>query len=99
MAEHMAEKNTKMYEKQLGLNAEQTKKVHDMELANANQMMTMRAQGVQPGEGQMVQMRMGHDQQMKNILTPEQYTKYQSTRPLSPMKPAGASPVNAPAQH
>ena len=99
IAEHMADKNTKMYEKQLGLTAEQSKKVHDVELANANQMMAMRAQGMQPGEGQMVQMRMGHDQQMKNILTPEQFTKYQATRPVAPMRPAGVAPATAPAQH
>jgi protein CpxP len=100
MAAHMAEKNTKMYEKQLGLTAEQSKKVHDLELVNANQMMAMQSQGVQPGEGQMMQMRMGHDQQMKNILTPEQFTKYQATRPApGGMKPASATPTTAPTQH
>jgi Spy/CpxP family protein refolding chaperone len=99
MAEHMAEKNTKMYEKQLGLSAEQTKKVHDLELANANQMMAIRSQGGQPGEGQMMQLRMGHDQQMKNILTPDQFTKYQSIKPVAPMRPAGVAPATAPAQH
>ncbi len=90
MAQHMAEKNTKMYEKQLGLNAEQYKKVYDVQLNMSNQMMALRSAGAQPGEGQVMQMHMYQDQQMKTILTADQYKKYESTRPVAPTRPAGA---------
>lgn len=86
-AEQIADRQTKMYEKQLGLSKEQVQKVHDIQLQFATQRLSMQKAGVQPGSGQAMQMGMAEDQQMKNVLTSEQFTKYSASRPK--MNPAG----------
>ena len=80
-AEQIAERRSKMYQKQLGLNEDQTKKVYEAELDYVRQELMIREHGGQPGVGQSTQMEMGKDQRFKAALTAEQYAKYESTRP------------------
>lgn len=88
--EMMADRRSKMYEKQLSLTADQTKSIYQAELAFWKEDFSSRANGAQPGPGQTAQNQMGKDMKFKQILTPEQYAKYEATRPNpNPMqKPA-----------
>jgi hypothetical protein len=79
--EQMAQRRSMVYQKQLALSDEQTKKVYNVELNYAKQNQAMRANGAQPGEGQVMQLGMARDQQLQQVMTPEQYTKYQSMQP------------------
>ena len=75
--EQMADRRTKMDEKQLGLNPDQTKKAHDVELEFTQAMEKYRAAGQAPSPGQMGNLTSRRDQRMKEILTAEQYAKYE----------------------
>ena len=79
--EQMAERHAKAYEQQLKLTPEQYKGVYQAELDFTKQHQQMRANGGQPGSGQVMQMNMAKDQKFKQILTAEQYAKYDATRP------------------
>ena len=79
-AQQMADRRAKIYEKQYGLSPAQTKGVYKAELEYAMQEEQARAHGGQPGEGQMMQMGMARDMKLKEVMTPEQYTKYEATK-------------------
>jgi hypothetical protein len=78
--EATAERTTKAYQRQLGLNPEQYKGVYQAELNYLKQNQQMHENGAKPGEGQAAQMVMGKDQQIKNVLTAEQFTKYEALK-------------------
>ena len=75
-AEAKAEKLAKALEAKLGLNAEQYKKVYDAEFFYIKQDEVARANGGVPGDGQLQQMAMSRDENIKRALTADQYTKY-----------------------
>jgi Spy/CpxP family protein refolding chaperone len=80
-AEELADRNTKAYEKQLSLTAEQSKAIHDVELSFIKQSQQMHAGGATPSQGQLMQHQMSKDHKMKQILTADQYTTYQASAP------------------
>jgi hypothetical protein len=77
-----------MYEKQLGLSADQYKGIYEAELYYWKQEMGARANGGQPGPGQTMQNQMAKDQKFKNVLTADQYAKYSATAPKPSPTPA-----------
>jgi len=100
-AEQMADRRTQADVKQFNLNPDQAKKVHEVELEFSQAMEKYRAAGQTPGQGQRMNLTTRRDQRMKEILTPEQYTKYEQVnarRPMAnnPNQPNNAN-VNAPA--
>lgn len=66
--EQMAQKRTEMMTQKLGLNEEQAKKVYDVNLANAKSMEMHRTQ--------MKAERRSEAEQMKEILTTDQFVKW-----------------------
>lgn len=78
--EQIATKSAKAMQTQYGLSDAQYKSVYAVELDYQQQMATAKAQGG-PGEGQGMQMNMARDNRFQNIMTPEQYTKYQAANP------------------
>ena len=83
--EQMAEARAKQLTTQLGLNAEQTEKVRQLTLTQAQQMQEMRTKVAGTGDrtamrSNMQAAREQYDTQLKGILTPEQYTKYSQMR-------------------
>lgn len=52
----------------------QAEKEYEMELAQ------IRANGAEPGEGQKMQMGMGRDMKIKQVLTPEQTAKFEAAK-------------------
>ncbi|TDN40387.1 hypothetical protein E4631_11410 [Hymenobacter sp. UV11] len=82
--EEMAARQTQGLTKQLGLSADQSAKVQQIMLARDQDMMTMRGQ-MQAGTGDRKQMReqmmagrAKYDDQLKAVLTPEQFTQMQT---------------------
>lgn len=73
-----AEKRAKANQKQYGLTAEQYKGAYQAELEYEMELAQVRAGGAEPGEGQAMQMGMGRDMKLKNVMTPEQYAKYEA---------------------
>ena len=77
-AQQVAERRAKIYQKQYSLSPQQYKGVYQAELDYAIQDEQAHMNGGQPGEGQAAQMIMARDMRLKNVMTPEQYTKYES---------------------
>ncbi|AMR25905.1 hypothetical protein A0257_01530 [Hymenobacter psoromatis] len=82
--DEMAARQTQGLTKQLGLSADQSAKVQPILLARDQDMMTMRGQ-MQAGtgdrkqlRGQMQANRAKYDDQLKAVLTPDQFTKMQT---------------------
>jgi protein CpxP len=80
--EEMAARQTEGLTKQLGLSADQSAKVQQIMLARDQEMMAMRGQ-MQAGTGdrkqlreQMMAGRTKYEDQLKAVLTPDQFTKY-----------------------
>jgi protein CpxP len=80
--EEMAARQTEGLTQQLGLSADQSAKVQQIMLARDQEMMAMRGQ-MQAGTAdrqqlreQMMAGRTKYDDQLKAVLTPDQYTKY-----------------------
>ena len=80
--EEMASRQTQGLTKQLGLSADQSAKVQQIMLARDQEMMAMRGQ-MQAGTGDRKQMReqmmagrTKYEDQLKAVLTPDQFTKY-----------------------
>lgn len=80
--EEMAARQTEGLTKQLGLSADQSAKVQQIMLARDQEMLAVRGQR-QAGTGDRKQMRAQmmagrtkYDDQLKAVLTPDQYTKY-----------------------
>ncbi|WP_324671636.1 hypothetical protein [Hymenobacter sp. GOD-10R] len=83
--EQMAEARAKQLTTQLGLNADQTEKVRQLALTQAQQMQEKRASAMASGDrtamrGDMQAAREQYETQLKGILTPEQFTKYTTMR-------------------
>jgi len=83
--EQMADARAKQLTTQLGLNADQTEKVRQLALKQAQQMQEKRASAMASGDrsamrGEMQAAREQYDTQLKTILTSEQYTKYTQLR-------------------
>ncbi|OUJ72460.1 hypothetical protein [Hymenobacter crusticola] len=83
--EQMAEARAKQLTTQLGLNADQTEKVRQLTLTQAQQMQEKRASAMASGDrttmrNDMQAAREQYETQLKGILTPEQYTKYATMR-------------------
>ena len=93
--EQMAERRAQIYKKQYDLNDQQYKGVYSAELEYMKQMMDMRAKGQQPTMEQNQQMMAAKDAKFKNVMTPDQYTKYSSSRPQQNQQKAVA-PATAP---
>ncbi len=81
--EAMAKRQTAELKEALGLNADQEKKVYDMNLETSKKMSAMREKMQAGGNGmegmreKMTQIRAEQDKKMKEILTTDQWTKYQ----------------------
>ena len=79
----MAKRQTAELKEALGLNADQEKKVYDMNLETSKKMSAMREKmqaGGNAMEGmreKMTQIRADQDKKMKEILTADQWAKYQ----------------------
>lgn len=82
--EQRADLQTQRLSTQLGLTAEQQPKVREIILAQAKRMETLREQrGSADRQAMMQQMqdaRTSTEAQLKGVLTPEQYTKYEQLR-------------------
>lgn len=81
--EAMAKRQTAELKEALGLNADQEKKVYDMNLETSKKMSAMREKMQAGGNGmegmreKMTQIRAEQDKKMKEILTADQWAKYQ----------------------
>jgi periplasmic protein CpxP/Spy len=82
--EQRADMQTQRLTTQLALTAEQQPKVREIFLAQANRMETLRGQrGTADRQAMQQQMKDAMtttDEQLKTVLTPDQYTKYQQVR-------------------
>ena len=83
--EQMATARAKQLTAQLGLNADQTEKVRQLTLTQAQQMQEKRSSAMASGDrtamrGEMQAAREQYETQLKGILTPDQYTKYTQMR-------------------
>ncbi len=90
-SQQMAERRTKADVQQFGLNPEQAKKVQAVELDFFSAMEKYRAAGQQPNIGQMGNLNARRDAKMKEILTPEQYAKFEAGRNKERVAPAPAN--------
>lgn len=78
--EAMAKRQTEQLKEVLGLNKSQEKSVYDLNLETSKQMRTLREQSSGNFEGmreKMTKIREKQNEKMKEILTAEQWTKYQ----------------------
>ena len=96
-AEQLAERRTKVAEKQYGLNPDQTKKVHEVEMEFTQAMEKYRTAGQTPGPGQLGNLTVRRDQQMKEILTAEQFAKYEQLNAKRNANQAAQMNAKAPA--
>jgi len=73
----MADHQTKRLGKELSLSADQSAKVQQIMTARAQEMQALRADGsTRPTREQMQANRAKYDDQLKQVLTPDQFTKY-----------------------
>ncbi len=93
--EEMAARQTQGLTKQLGLSADQSAKVQPILLARDQEMMNMRGQ-MQAGTGdrkqlrdQMMASRAKYDDQLKAVLTPDQFTTMQTMEASRRQRGAG----------
>lgn len=94
--DEMAARQTQGLTKQLGLSADQSAKVQQIMLARDQDMMAMRSQ-MQAGTGDRKQMRgqmqanrAKYDDQLKAVLTPDQFTQMQTMQANRRQRGAGA---------
>ncbi len=87
--ERMAERRAKMYEKQYSLTKEQYNGVYQAELEFAKENLAMHANGGTTDQAKLNQMMTVKDQKFKQAMSPEQYAKYESSKP----KPASNKPA------
>lgn len=92
-AEVLAERRAKTHQQQLGLNAAQYQSVYKAELDYLKKDQAVKASGREPGPGESMQMEMTKDQQIKAAVTPDQFAKYEATKPkpgiiAQPLTPA-----------
>ena len=73
-----AETRAKAIQKKYSLTQAQYNGIYEAEMAYAQQEYMLKADGVTPGEGQAMQMRMGRDYRFKSVMTAEQYKKYEA---------------------
>ena len=92
--EQQAKRRAGMDAKQFTLTPEQTTKAEAVELEFFQGMEKYRAAGQQPNQGQMGNLTARRDGKLKELRTPEQYTKYEGMRNKERMAPHG--PANAP---
>lgn len=83
--EQRADRQAQHLTKQLGLSADQTAKVRELALAQGQEMQAMRANASASTDrrANLEQLKAGKDKyetQLKTILTPDQYTKYEQMR-------------------
>jgi protein CpxP len=75
--QEMADHQTKRLGKELSLSADQSAKVQQIMTARAQEMQALRADGsARPSREQMQANRAKYDDQLKQVLTPDQFTKY-----------------------
>jgi hypothetical protein len=77
--EQRAEARTAQLSKSLGLNADQTEKVRQLNLAQAQEMQTLRTKNA-ANRQEAKATRDRHEAQLKAILTADQYAKYDQQR-------------------
>lgn len=78
--QQIAEIRAKMYKQQYQLTDEQYKGVLQAETDYETQSAAFKANGQVMGAGPAAQMKMARDQRFKSVLTPDQYSKYQSSQ-------------------
>lgn len=98
--EDMAKRQSERMSKELGLSPDQTTKVQQILVARGQDMQAMRGQGKDGGSRdqmreQMQANRAKYDAQFKEVLSPEQYTKY-TTMEADRMKRGGGGPGRGP---
>jgi hypothetical protein len=94
--EKIAEMRANRYKQQLGLTDDQVKGIYaaELEYAKANQQFTANGQPVPSGPAQ--QMMMTHDQKFQQVLTADQFAKYDKMRAVNrPGMGAQNAPTNA----
>ena len=75
--QEMAEHQAKRLGKELSLSADQSAKVQQIMATRAQEMQALRADGsARPTREQMQANRAKYDEQLKQVLTPDQFTKY-----------------------
>ena len=79
--QQVAERRAKMYQQQYGLTADQYKGVYQAELDYQTQLNGFKTNGQELGAGPAMQMEMGRDQRFKSVMTADQYSKYESSKP------------------
>jgi len=92
--EQMAKRRATMEAKQYSFTAEQTPKAEAVELEFFQALEKYRATGAQPSQGQMGNLTARRDAKMKELMTPEQYAKFDAGRNRERMAPN--TPANAP---
>ncbi len=90
--QQMAEQRAKAIQQQYKLSPEQYKGAYKVETDFFTQERQLRTSGAPIGQGQIMQMMMGRDQKYKEIMTPEQWAKYDETRPK--MTPPASQPAH-----
>lgn len=78
--EQRAERQTRQLSKQLGLNSEQTQKLQALNLSWMRRMDSLRTTGTRPERGALRAMQQSHENDLKALLTPEQWTTYERLR-------------------
>jgi hypothetical protein len=96
--ENMAESRTKYMETQLTLTPEQRKKAYDAELGFAKVVIGARTPGAHPDRSAMGQAVSARDAEYQKMLTPTQWTKYETFMPKAPTHSAPGAPGTPPAQ-
>ena len=95
--EKAAEMRANRYKQQLNLTDEQYKGVYAAELEYVKQDQMFRANGQPVPDGPAMQMRMAHDQKFQQVLTAEQYAKYEKMKATKPG--AAATHAATPSAH
>jgi hypothetical protein len=80
-AEMIAERRAKGIQSEFGLTAEQYKGIYKADLNFEKNLAEVRKSGSEPGDGQLLQMKMTRDMGYKMSMTAEQYSKYESAHP------------------
>lgn len=96
MQQRMAEGQAKNMERQFALNAEQYKGVYQACLDFSKGMGEMRGPGKTPKPGDREKLEATRDAKFKQILTSEQYAKYETTRQRRMPPPGAPAPAAQP---
>lgn len=78
--EQRAERQTQQLSKQLGLNSEQSQKLQALNRSWMRRMDSLRTTGTRPERGALRAMQQSHENDLKALLTPEQWTTYERLR-------------------